>query len=403
MDPSLQGESDLDKIIVSRIRASIQNLANARRQLERQGIKGDTYGKLSKLLCEVVKIAEVDIQDILDEIAQIQEEDVKIHRSDRIHRVLEEFLYLVDTIQATTPQIPLEVYYFTRDTLCRLGHEDIKLVFICGASLGTTNLSDGLKDLFGLFARVLTYVDSQFPFYWIIYVPPSLVRAPLSWSLIGHELGHVLEKQEWEIVNRYYPYPAVSSPTRQPYVESDVKSRYAQEFQADLVAVSYFGPIFAHRLLAIYYTRELLISPTHPSWSERFAAMAEKLEEMGFSAEATNLRQVGGEEAPLISRERLEHLGDIFSETARILNEASCTYTRDTIKEKKAKNRLGRFALYTDDTRTLLNVAGGVLEGILQSTSDPAEKREVESDFDYLLLDSIRLTYIKQTSQPAFS
>jgi hypothetical protein len=124
---------------------------------------------------------------------------------------------------------------------------------------------------------------------------------------------------------------------------------------------------------------------------------------MGFSAEATNLRQVGGEEAPLISRERLEHLGDIFSETARILNEASCIYTRDTIKEKKAKNRLGRFALYTDDTRTLLNVAGGALEGILQSTSDPAEKRDVESDFDYLLLDSIRLTYIKQTSQPAFS
>jgi len=404
VDPSFQGEFNLDQIIVSRIRASIQNLANAKQQVERQGIKGDTYDNLKKLLCEIVEIVEVDIEDILDEIAQISREDIKIHRSDRIHRVLEEFLYLVDTIQTTTSQTPLELYYLARVTLCGLGHEDIKVVLISGASLGTTNLADGLKNLFsGFFNQVLTYIDSHFPFYWIIYVPPSLVRAPLSWPLIAHEIGHVLERQEWKVVNKHYPYPTVSSPTRQPYIESDVKSRYAQEFQADFVALSYFGPIFAHRLLAIYYTRELVISPTHPSWSERFAALAGKLEEMGFLAEATKLRQVGGEEAPLISRERIEHLDDIFSETAGLLSGAGCLYTRDAAKEKKAQSRLARFSPYTDDMRTLLNVADVVIESMLQSTDGLAKKRELESEFDYLLLDSIRLTYIKQTSQPAFS
>ncbi|GAJ03367.1 unnamed protein product, partial [marine sediment metagenome] len=165
----------------------------------------------------------------------------------------------------------------------------------------------------------------------------------------------------------------------------------------------YFGPIFAHRLLAIYYTRELVISPTHPSWSERFVALAGKLEEMGFSAEATNLRQVGGEEAPLISRERIEHLDDIFSETAGLLSGAGCLYTRDATKEKKAQSRLALFAPYTDDMRTLLNVADVVIENMLQSTEGLAKKRELESEFDYLLLDSIRLTYIKQTSRLAFS
>jgi len=192
MGPSSQDESNLDQIIVSRIRASIQNLANARQQVERRGIKGDTYDALKKLLCEIVKNVEANIEDILDEIAQISTEDIKIHRSDRIHRVLEEFLYLIDTIQTTTSQIPLELYYLTRVIFRELGHEDIKVVLISGTSLGTTNLADGLKNLFsGFFDHILTYIDSHFPFYWIIYVPPSLVRSPLSWPLIAHEIGHV--------------------------------------------------------------------------------------------------------------------------------------------------------------------------------------------------------------------
>lgn len=402
MAPSFRGDSNSDQLIVSRIRASIRNLANAKEQLERQGIKGDTYDTLKTLLCEIVEIVEADIEHILEEIAELSREDTKIHRSARLHRVLEEFLYLIDTIQTTTSQIPIELYYLTKVTLRELGHEDIKVVLICGASVGTTNLSDGLKNLFGFFDRVPTFIDSHFPFYWIIYLPPSLIRVPLSWPLIAHEIGHVLERQEWKLVNRHYPYPIVSSPTRQPYIESDVKSRYAQEFQADFVALSYFGPIFAHRLRDIYYTRELVVSPTHPSWSERFAAMAEKLEEMGLSAEATKLRQVGGEETRLISRERIEHLSDIFSETARMLNEVSL-YTRDAAKEKKAKSRFDRFSPYTDDMRTLLNVADAVIESILQSTDELAKRRELESEFDYLLVDSIRLTYIKQTSHPAFN
>jgi len=388
---------------VSRIRASIQNLADGKRKLEREGIKADSYDTLKNLLCEIIRIVQSDVEEILDEIAQIRREDIKIHRSDRIHRVLEEFLYLVDTIQTTASQIPLELYCLTRISLREVAHEGVRVVLISGASLGTTNLADGLRNLFlGFFDKAVSHIDSNFPFYWIIYVPPSLIRAPLSWPLLAHEIGHILEREDWKVVNQYYPYPTVSSPTRQPYVESEVKSRYAQEFQADFVALSYFGPIFAQRLLAVYYTRELVISPTHPSWSERFAAMAEKLEVMGFPDEAANLRQVGVEEAPLISRERLEHLCDIFSETTRLLDEARCVYTRDTTKENKARNRLSRLSTYTDDMRTLLNVGDGVLQGVLRTTTDTTKKREVEGDFDYLVMDSIRLAYIKQASLPAF-
>lgn len=399
MGRSFPGESSLDQIIVSRIRAAVANLVNAKGQIEKEGIKGDTDDSLKRLLVGIIEKVDEQIELVLQEIQEIRSEDVKRERSDRVHRNLEGFLCDVDLIRTATHQIPIELYYFTKAALRQLGHEGVKVVLIPEAALETTNLSDAFRSLFTFFDNVLTYISSDFPFYWIIFMPPSVIRTPLNWPLIAHEIGHILERQKWNLVDAHYPYPVVPSLT-----PADMKSCYAQEFQADFVALSYFGPIFARRLLQIYYAREFLISKTHPSWRERFDALAEKLEGMGFLTEAAILKEVSSREEPsLITRGSVEHLNEILTETARILNQSSCVYTQDLDKEKKVKSRLDGSTPYTDDMRTLLNVAEGVLKGILQSTSDPAEKRELESDLDYLLIDSIRLTYIKQISQPAFS
>ena len=399
MGPSSPDQSSLDQRIVSRIRAAVRNLASAREQIKKEGIKGDTDNSLKRLLVGIVEKVEAQVEQILQEIAEVTKEDIKIGRSDRVHRNLEQFLFQLDLIRTTTLQIPLELYYFTKATFRQLGYKDVKVVLIPGASLGTTNLSEALTNLFVFFDDVLTYIKSVFPFYWIVLVPPSLVRTPLNWPLITHEIGHILERQKWNLVNAHYRYPAV--PSLSP---PDMKSYYAQEFQADFVAVSYFGPVFACRLLEVYYTREFVISKTHPSWKERFDCIADKLKEMGFSTEATRLKEVSiGEEPSMIGRSSVERLNEILSKTEGKMNESSCIYTQNHDEEKKAKSRLTRFAPYTDDVRTLLNVAEGALKDILQSTSDTAEKRELETDFDYLLIDSIRLTCIKQISQPAFS
>jgi len=399
VDPSFRGESNLDQIIVSRIRAAVANLANAKEQIEKEGIKGDTDDSLKRFLVGIIEKVDAQIEPIVQEIQEITRDDIKRERSDRVHRNLEGFLYDVDLIRTATLQIPIELYYFTKDALCHLRHEEIKVVFIPGASLGTTNLSDNLKNLFEFLEGIPSYIDSVFPFYWIILVPPSLIRTPLNWPLIAHEIGHILERQSWNLVSEYYGYPIVPS-----LAPADMKSCYAQEFQADFVALSYFGPIFARRLFAIYDTGEFAISLTHPPRRERFDAIADKLQEMGFSSEATVLKELSSREEPsLIVRSSVEHLNEILTETARMLNESSCVYSQHHVREGKAKSRLDRFTPYTDDLRILLNVAEGALKDILQSTSDPAEKRELERDFDYLLVDSIRLTYIKQISQPAFS
>jgi len=401
--PSFPGDANLDQIIASRIEASVQNLIESAHRVGREGIKGDTYGTLKELLCGVVDIVKDGLGDILDEIAQIPEQDLKIHRSNRIHRVLEEYHYLVDTIESNTKQVPLEQYYFVRCVLHSLKQSDIKLVLISGASLGTINLSDGLKKLFArLFSDVGHFIDARFPFYWIIYVPPSLAGMPLNWSLITHEIGHMLEKQKWQVVKKYYGYPALEISSRQPFIESDVKSRYAQEFQADYVAVSCFGPAYALKLLAVYYTREIVVSPTHPAWRERFAMIAERLEKTGFSSQAASLKQVGGGEKSLISRDGLEHLHTILSETEAKLNETESVFMHEPVGTERAKNRLRQFAPYTDDVRTLLCAADEALSILLSSVSNSDKSSDIERDFNYLIADSIRLSYIKQMSHPAF-
>ena len=396
MDPSFQGESVLAETIASRIRAAVRNLADAKEQIKKEGIKGDTDDSLKRLLVGIVEKIEAQIEFILQEIKEIRKDEVKRGRSDRVHRALEGFLFDVDLIRTTTLQIPTELCYLTKAALRKLGHEDIKVVLIPEASLGTTNLSDSLKSLSEFFEDVLDYIDSDFPFYWIIFVPPSLIRTPLNWPLVVHEIGHILERQKWQLVGKYYEYPIVPS-----LFDRDMKSYYAQEFQADFVAVSYFGPIFVRRLFAVYDTGEFKISLTHPPRRERFGAIAETLEQMGFSSEANDIRKKIEKEKVTIGSGPIEYLNDIRSETVGKLNESSCVYSRDDAEERKARNRLDRFAVYTDDVRTLLNVADSVLQGKLQSVSDPTEKRNTERDFDYLLVDSIRLHYIKGLVQPA--
>ena len=167
MGPLSPEQSSLDQRIVSRIRAAVRNLASAREQIKKEGIKGDTDNSLKRLLVGIVEKVEAQVEQILQEIAEISREDIKIGRSDRVHRNLEQFLFQLDLIRTTTLQIPLELYYFTKATFRQLGYKDVKVVLIPGASLGTTNLSEALTSLFVFFDDVLTYIKSVFPFYWI--------------------------------------------------------------------------------------------------------------------------------------------------------------------------------------------------------------------------------------------
>jgi hypothetical protein len=388
----------LNQRILARIRAAVRNLSNVKSQIQKDGIKADTDDSLSTFLVGIVGKVEQHSDQLLAEIEEITNRDTKIERSDLIHRNLELLLFHIEVIRTSALHLPTELYWLTRTALRELGHEDIRVVLVPHDSLSTTNLSDGLKSILQFFDDALKFVSDSFPFYWIVFVPPSFTRTPLNWPLIAHEIGHILEKQKWRAVGSYYTYPihpSLSLPK--------IKSFYAQEFQADFVAVSYFGPIFARRLLECYYTREFDISMTHPSWKERFEAMADHLNS-DFPDEAEMLKTSGAtDEVATISRSTIEHLDNVFSKTRALLSALHAVYVQDPVEEKSARDKLRRFVAYTADMRTLLNVADRALDDLRESVADPKDKANIEKEFDYLVMDSIRLNYIRQLSQSAFS
>lgn len=153
MGPSSPDQSSLDQRILSRIRAAVRNLASAREQIKKEGIKGDTDNSLKRLLVGIVEKVEAQVEQILQEIAEISREDIKIGRSDRVHRNLEQFLFHLDLIRNATLQIPIELHYFTKDALHQLRQENVKVMLIPEASLATINLSEAFRSLFAFFDK----------------------------------------------------------------------------------------------------------------------------------------------------------------------------------------------------------------------------------------------------------
>lgn len=396
MVPSPPDSGSLEQKILARIRAAVRSLANVKAEIAKEGIKGDTEDSLKGLLVGIIDKIETEGEQLLDEIAEIADKNAKADRAETIHTNLELFLFQVQSIRTGSTQVPTQLIFLTKATLRRLGYEDVRVVLTADSSLETWNLSEALKHLFRSFHAVLSFIESSSPFYWVIRVPPSFIRTPLNWPLITHEIGHILERQKWGTVAKHYAYPAYASLS--PLA---IKSHYSREFQADFVAVSFFGPIFARRLLESYYTRETLIAKTHPSWKQRFEALADHLEER-FPAEADLLRESSAaEESSLISRASIEHLTEIVSETSSAINAAKATYVQDLAREESAKRRLRRFAAYTEDMRVLLNVADSVRDELLQSVEIPSERSNVERQFDYLLMDSVRLNYVRELIGPS--
>ncbi|MDI6815174.1 MAG: hypothetical protein QMC90_03760, partial [Dehalococcoidales bacterium] len=69
MGSSFQGQSNCNEIRFSRIQAAVGNLANAKGQIEKEGIKGDVDESLRRFLCGIFDRVQVEINDIVQEIS----------------------------------------------------------------------------------------------------------------------------------------------------------------------------------------------------------------------------------------------------------------------------------------------------------------------------------------------
>jgi len=393
LDTSEESQPESNDIIRRRIESFFRILRDVKEETQKSKIRGLAEYNFKRLILGIADSLETELKNTISEISEITDQTVKIHRSGAIHLVFEDFLYEVDAIIRQSQQIPDELHYFVGDMLSRLKESsNARYILICGPDLSTANFSHGLIRLFHIFPEAQEYINSTQRFLWEISIPPFLLTNPIDWPMVIHEIGHIIEDQFLKSVDKYYYASEILA-------ESDIRYRYAKEFQADYIATCLMGPVFGVRVLINYFTREIRISATHPAWKERLDAIEEYLKSMMQSfPEYKEMSAKLPPEKALIGRDRIEHLPCILSETFNHIKDA--VYQPSSTEEEKAFKRLIRFAPYTDDIRILLNVSEKAKKYII---SEGVERELVEREFPYLLRDAIRMSYLKKFFASVFN
>ena len=377
-------------------------LRDIEEELERSKLYGRSENEFKSLVLDIIRSLKEELELVIEEIRNVDDIETRIHRSELILRILEEFMFEIMMITRQSREVPLEMYYFIELVVDDLNISDIRYLLVTGRELSTTNFSQGFYRLFSSLPATSELIDSNYPFFWIIFVPPALTNNVTDWPLVIHELGHIIEEQLWNIVNRYYSLQDIFPFSVSNYVTPLIKYRYAKEYLADYIATCYIGPVFPTRTLLGYYRKEIRISPDHPSWDERLKAMQEWLKENELTMEEqyAPIFQKIPQERTLIPKESIEHLPEIINQASRQL--AGCTYKPDAEAEEKATRRLRMLVPYTDNFKILFNIAEKAKAELLNQYSND-KKVKFEREFNYILMDSIRLTYLRRKFEPVLN
>jgi len=388
--------------IISRIRSYFSLLRATKQEVEQTKIPGSGEEEFKEFVSKLINDLLIELQEHIVTIGEIEDLDAKSTFSENIHRSLEAFLNWVDLILRHCHAVSIEMHEFMSSILRDLDVSDMNYLLLSGPELSEASLSEGFSKLFiALFQRACDRIAREFPSFCVLFIPQSLLKNPVNWPLCSHEIGHMIENQKLKIIESFYPRPEFSPvSTRIIYNTQALKYWYSKEFQADYFATGYFGHIFPSQLIDNYFTREVFILPTHPSWEERIRLMVEELKTMGLEQPAETILEKSRSISsikPMISKDSLEHLEEVLRKTRRVLEDKRSIYKIYEDRLENARKALTEFIPYTEDVKTLLTVAGEVKKNLLDEADSLEKKEKIEDDFNRNIKDSIRLISLKRT------
>lgn len=392
-----------NEFLISRIRNYSHLLKATKEEVEQTKIRGSGESRFKKLASKLIADLLKGLQRNIALMKRVDiDPDGKSALSEGIHQSLEAFLNWVDLILRHCNAVDIEMHQFVSQILEDLDFKDMDYLLLSGWELSETSLSESLKKLFsGIFPLASDTLANEFPSFCILFIPQSLLKNPINWPLCVHEIGHMIENEKLKIVESFYSRPEFGPvSTRITYSIEALKYRYSKEFQADYFATTFFGPVFPNQLVDNYFTKEVFIHPTHPSWEERIRALVEVLRTMGLQGAAENLKNKSSSISTgpsMIPKDSLEFLNQILMQTRGLLEREDAIYKTNENNINRSREALTKFIPYTDDMKSLLNVAGEVKKNLLENAKSTKKKEKVEKFFDPLIKDSIRLSYLKRT------
>lgn len=387
----------------------------------------------------LIRVAQSLSREIEEKVQQIEATPnvrVKTEISKTAVMQIEAFLdygeALLRRAQATQREeqdVGREVYYFVDSVVDSFPENRVTILLVTGRELVTYRLADRLGHQltsFGSTSALLKGGHAK-PHVWVIEAPVSLLRNPLNWPLIVHELGHVYEQEHIHAIDRAFTRAASTLENHSAELIRRQKE-HAREYQCDFFAGLFCGPAFSRVLFMNHYTREVNLPGSHPDWPDRLRMLStETLKQhagaflpQGFEIAGHNSNPPEGSDASggAIRREDITALPEVLSLTARFIFERGkrdehgvpqAAFSYRAFQDSAAKTAIESLVPYVPDSRYALNAAldpkvyakararlkANLRVGSNQDMPEEswAEKRVVD-EFNRLLAESVRLAYI---------
>jgi hypothetical protein len=262
-----------------RLESILQTMRNKVEEIK--GVK--LFGIWSKEFPDLYENIVDRIEQDINENVLILPEPQKCRTIENFNPLLEDILGMVDNIVNTickNSAVHELVSYILRD-LCL--EKEIRYLICIGSSLATLPLIENLLDiLYGdaFFHKLKEFLQSYEQKYFgfnIIFIPSLVLQKKFYWSLIAHELGHILNNRHnlVEDHNR-----KMELPQHRELTNEEKNYYHGMEYVCDFIANAYFGPVYYEALYEYVYVNKIFMGRSHPVWQARLFFLQKLLPEI---------------------------------------------------------------------------------------------------------------------------
>jgi len=404
--PSSHGTNKASQLLISRLIRYNEILEGLAQEVESIKLPSASANVL-KYVAMTARLLIKDVSRIADlMLPNIESQKELLDRFKTISSSIGIFIYFVENYILQSRGIPRSFYQLTELIRSELPEEWKFNYLACkGTSLGVLPINKYLMKILKSFLITRKEI-ANYPPLWLFIAPSSILRSPLEWSLVAHEIGHIIEKNNLRVLSRQYPD---YKDTDTPLSTAKIRYEYAGELQADFIGAYFFGLSFIRQAIEEYYEDEQSLSLSHPSWGERVNVLVQHgLPNLPATDKCRDLLEnyIGDLRLdPGLIRISESEVHTLISKTKEILNDSRIPPFDCGCKEfNDACEKLRQFLPYAKDYRVLLN--GAILEQdnaiSYYVTNKLGDEDKRFKEYDYLIQDCLRLCYIKMNQRILF-
>ena len=233
-----------------------------------------------------------------------------------------------------------------------------------------------------------TYSD-----FSIIHVPSSVIQKKIYWSLIVHEIGHILYGH-YHLAETFHERMDVA----QLHTQDGRNYFHGREFVSDYIASLYCGPVFYESLkefLGLYEVFPTGTISTHPYRDARLFFLQTYLKGIIDNPNTIDTKPVRD------NHELVDYLDKIIEKTrSEVFKNKDNVYQKDEDKMKESVELLKHLIPFIGSPRILLNAYLHENEEV-RTTVQVKNKEEniivIQNKIGRIIEDSIRLSNMKRT------